>query len=77
MVSTSRKKSSNKRILFQVDRRSVSTSRNEKFVKEYVCTTQETALARISEISKKIIAIAVIRALTSFNFSNIKDKVCF
>ena len=56
MVSTSRKKSPNKRILFQVDRRSVSTSRDERFVKEYVCTTQETALARISEILKKIVA---------------------
>ena len=72
MVSTSRKKSSNKRILFQVDRRSVSTSRNEKFVKECLYYTRNC-----SEISKKIVAIAVIRALTSFNFSNIKDKVCF
>ena len=31
MVSTSRKKSPNKRILFQVDRKSVSTSRNGEF----------------------------------------------
>ena len=35
MVSISRKKSPNKRILFQVNRKSVSTSRNGKFVQEY------------------------------------------
>ena len=32
MVSTSRKKSPNKKILFQVDRKSVSTSKNGEFV---------------------------------------------
>ena len=32
IVSTSRKKSPNKRILFQVDKKSVSTSRNGEFV---------------------------------------------
>ena len=38
MVSTSRKKSPNKRILFQVGRKSVSTSRNGEFVEGYVST---------------------------------------
>ena len=53
MVSTSRKKSPNKRILFQVDRKSVYTGRNEKFVEEYVSTTRKTALAGISENQSK------------------------
>ena len=43
MVSTSRKKSPNKRMLFQLDRKSVSTSRNEEFFKKYVSTTQKIA----------------------------------
>ena len=76
MVSTSRKKSPNKRILFQIDRKSVYTGRNEKFVEEYVSTTRKTALAGISEKSKQIVPIALIRALTRFNLSTSKDKVC-
>ena len=50
MVST-RKKSPNKRILFQVDRKSVSTSRNGKLL----TIREKTALAGIFEKSKKIV----------------------
>ena len=38
MVSTSRKKSLNKRILFQIDRKSVLINENGEFVEEYSST---------------------------------------
>ena len=52
------KKSPNKRILFQVDRKSVSTSRNGEFAEEYVSARRKIlfTLAGISEKSKKIVA---------------------
>ena len=40
-ISTSRKKSPNKRILFQVDRKLVSTSKNGEFVSGYVFARHE------------------------------------
>ena len=51
-ISTSRKKYLDKRILLQVDRKSVSASRNG----EYVSTRRKTVFAEISEKSKKIVA---------------------
>ena len=53
MVSTRRKKSPNQRMLFQVDRKSVSWS--GEFVEEYVSTRRKNGLVGISEKSKKII----------------------
>ena len=44
MISTSSKKSPNKRILFQVDRKLISTSKNGESVKEYVSTRREDCL---------------------------------
>ena len=43
-ISTSRKKSPNKRILFQVDKKSVSTSKNGEFLEEYVSTRRKNCL---------------------------------
>ena len=57
MVSTSRKKPLNKRILFQIDRKSVLISGNGKFVEEYLSIRQKklVTLTGISEKSNKMI----------------------
>ena len=61
MVSTIRKKSPNKRILFQVDRKSVYTSTNG----EYVSTRRKDCLhwQQYLENQRKLLAIAVIKFL--------------
>ena len=65
MVSTSRKKYPNKRILFQVDRKSVFTSRNGEFVEEYVSNTRKHYLywQEYLKNQRKLLQIAVISVL--------------
>ena len=53
-ISTSRKKSPNKRILLHVDRKMVSTSKNGEFLYEYVSTRQKDC-QKYLKISKKIV----------------------
>ena len=54
MVSTSRKKAANKRILFPIDRNSDSTSQNEGFVKKTRFHYAEKLLSSAG-ISKKLV----------------------
>ena len=46
-ISTSRKKSQNKRVLFQVNTKSVSISRNGEFVSEYVSTRRKNCSIKV------------------------------
>ena len=75
MVSTSRKKSSNKRILFQVDRKSVSTSSNGEFVQKYVPTRRKNCLHWQEYLKKqrKSLPIAVIRVLNRLLYDLYND----
>ena len=56
------KNSPNKRMLFQVDRRSVSTCKNEEFVLEYVSTRRKNSLhwQKYLKNLRKSLPIAVI-----------------
>ena len=73
MVSTSRKKSLSKRILFQIDRKLVLISGNGKFV-EYLCTRRNNCLHWQEYLQNKIkwLPIAVRRVLNSllYNLNN-------
>ena len=72
MVSSSRKKSSNKRILFQVDITSVYTSKNGEFASEEVSTRRKSCLHRQKHLTnkRKLLRIAVIRFLNFLYDSN-------
>ena len=73
MVSTNRKKSLNERILFQVNRKSVSTSRNAEFAYKYVSTRGKNCIRQeYLKIQKKLLSIAVIRVLNRplYNLNN-------
>ena len=63
MVSTSRKKSLSKRILFQIDGKSVLISGNGKFVEEYLCNRRENCLHWQEYLQNQIksLSMAVIR----------------